>query len=461
MKKTHILLIAGLSIIASLFLVQVSARAASSELGDIRALFETSLASRITSSDVAFTLINATDIDGTSLASSTYGFIIDEGTANEEFVIADCTATACLRAIRGVSGRTGTSSVTTLKKEHRRGASVKITDAPILLYINNMLRGLQRLGTPIKYNSIATTTVAADTNNLVTVGLLNDTAFAGAGVVDANTTVKGNVEIAIQSEAASSTALGGSGATLAIPASMATDTPNTATKASRVLMSDLGGLLKSAWLDLSTYTGKASTTQLTASGEVWLTSSTTLATTTIDVTKIVDSNLNQPLWSLIAATTTAQDQATTTISFPARKLLKIHVDGRIDSNASTYIYFNGDNGINYSYAHPTATGTDYVDYSKVGQIKIPITKYGGTFSSVMDIQNPLKTVHTVIGNSIGETNSVPGTLSSTTLPFMTSFVGVWSTSTAQQITSLSITGQGGVGNGTKSGTIIYVYGSSF
>ena len=62
---------------------------ASFQTPEVRALFETTLASAISSSATSFTLTSATDIDGTALASSTYAFIIDEGTSVEEFVLAD------------------------------------------------------------------------------------------------------------------------------------------------------------------------------------------------------------------------------------------------------------------------------------------------------------------------------------------------------------------------------------
>ena len=121
----------------------------------IVAFFETSLASRITSSATSFTLVSATTKDGSTLASSTYAFVIDEGTANEEVVIADCTGTACTNAVRGVSAITGTSTVAALQKSHGRGASVKITDAPFLLQVVNMFQGVQNIpGTnPLRYDT--------------------------------------------------------------------------------------------------------------------------------------------------------------------------------------------------------------------------------------------------------------------------------------------------------------------
>jgi len=116
------------------------------------AFFETTLASAITSAATTFTLTSATDADGNALASSTYAFVIDEGNSNEEIVLADCTATACTNAIRGVSVLTGTSSVTALQKAHRRGASIKITDAPILMILSRIINGEGDFPNVVRYD---------------------------------------------------------------------------------------------------------------------------------------------------------------------------------------------------------------------------------------------------------------------------------------------------------------------
>lgn len=132
-----------LTALIALALLTGTAFSASSNIAKPVALFETTLASRIASTDSTMTLTSALTKDGSTLATSTYGFIIDEGTASEEFVMADCVATACTNLTRGVSVLNGTSSVTALKKEHRRGASVKITDAPLLIQLYNIVTGLQ------------------------------------------------------------------------------------------------------------------------------------------------------------------------------------------------------------------------------------------------------------------------------------------------------------------------------
>lgn len=177
---------------------------ASFQLPGAVAFFETSLASSISSSATSMTLVSAADAAGTALASSTYAFVIDEGTASEEMVIADCTGTACTNMQRGLSVVTGTTTVAALQKSHRRGASVKITDGPVLLIINRIFRGQMGIEVPIQYaTSVSTTTIGSRTNNVASVGFVTDTAFGstpvavnaggtGATTFTANTFLVGN-----------------------------------------------------------------------------------------------------------------------------------------------------------------------------------------------------------------------------------------------------------------------------
>ena len=179
------------------------------------AFFETTLASAISGSATSFTLTSATDKDGTTLASSTYAFVIDEGSSNEEIVIADCTGTACTNASRGVSVRTGNTEVTALKKSHRRGASVKMTDAPILPLVARILRGEGTVDfTPTTGGNLVTKTYV-------------DALALGTTTVAATESDDGIAELATQTEMASSTYLGGSGSPLVLQSRYATSTAPT------------------------------------------------------------------------------------------------------------------------------------------------------------------------------------------------------------------------------------------
>lgn len=232
---------------------------------EVKALFTTSLASKITSSATSMTLVSATDKDGNTLASSTYGFIIDEGTSVEEFVLADCTGTTCTNMTRGISVSTATTSVAALQFEHRRGASVKITTAPSLVFVMNALKGKQNIENILRYDaSVSTSTIDDDNRNLVNYELLAYTAFNGAAVVNASQTQRGVVEIATQVETASSTSAGGSTALLAIPASNATSTYNSATAALRVVTTQNNGKIDNNFISTSTLLAATSTISIGA-----------------------------------------------------------------------------------------------------------------------------------------------------------------------------------------------------
>lgn len=104
------------------------------------ATYQDSLASRISSSATSFTLVRGTDKQSRNL-NGFYGFVADEGTTSEEFITANCVATACTIVSRGIDVVDGETSVTALKFEHRRGASIKITNFPQLAILSRILNG--------------------------------------------------------------------------------------------------------------------------------------------------------------------------------------------------------------------------------------------------------------------------------------------------------------------------------
>lgn len=274
------------------------------------ALFETSLASSITSSATSMTLVSATTKDGTALASSTYGFIIDEGTVSQEFVRADCTGTTCTNMERGLSVLTGTSTIASLQKAHRRGATVKITDAPLILTLANALNGSQNIPRPIKYapeTSLPTTTIATSRQNLVSVGLLNDTAFNGAGVISANTTSRGVVELATDLEVASSTASGSSGPLVISPTSATSTWTSSTLNALKIPVAQNNGLIDSRWISTSTLFSNATFTGTTTISNS--TGTTTIAGNLL-VTGTTTVNLSQTSLGDIATGVATYDIST-------------------------------------------------------------------------------------------------------------------------------------------------------
>ncbi|MFH2049032.1 MAG: hypothetical protein ABIJ12_06270 [bacterium] len=214
------------------------------------ALFSTTLASAITSTATSFTLTSGTTEDGTTL-SGTYGFVIDEGTSSEEFVLATCVDTACTGATRGVSAITGNTTITALKSSHSRGASVKISDHPQLAIISRIVNGDESFPNALDFDGMLTYTSSGMTSLFTTYDIVNkdyvDTAVT-AGAPNASTTVKGIVEEATDAELAAGTAAGGTSARLFAGGASHSETPG----ANKVCVANASSLLQDGWLGLTT-----------------------------------------------------------------------------------------------------------------------------------------------------------------------------------------------------------------
>lgn len=130
----------------------------------LAAKFESTLASGISALATTATLSSAVIKDGVELVAGTYGFTIDEGTSDEEYIIADVSSTALTNVIRGLSYQDGATSVVALKKSHRKGAAIKITDHPALLYIVEVIAGRQPFDGVIKN---ATNRVISDPRHVI------------------------------------------------------------------------------------------------------------------------------------------------------------------------------------------------------------------------------------------------------------------------------------------------------
>lgn len=104
------------------------------------ALFETSLASPITTSALTMTLV-ANSIRGGGSLSGYQCFTIDEGSAQAEFVCGTVSGTSVTGLERGLSPADGITQDTDLQFSHRRGASVKITDFPLIQRLRSQASG--------------------------------------------------------------------------------------------------------------------------------------------------------------------------------------------------------------------------------------------------------------------------------------------------------------------------------
>ena len=106
----------------------------------VPSLFETSLASPIGVSDSSMTLVKGTDRSGNTI-SGYVCYTVDGGSSAVEYMCGTQAGTAVTGMTRGIDPITGTTMVTALKQTHRRGASVKITDFPVLTILARIING--------------------------------------------------------------------------------------------------------------------------------------------------------------------------------------------------------------------------------------------------------------------------------------------------------------------------------
>jgi len=247
--------------------------------------FETSLVGPISATATSsMTLVTGTTDDGTTL-NGTYGFVIDSGASNQEYVLATCVDTACSNLVRGISVVTGNTSVTALKQSHRRGASVKITDHPLLITLarilngqettpggltfgTNSLTGLNDLAINGALTGITTTPASSATTSAANVQYVNNAVVAGG--VDASSVSKGITYLS--SNASSST----------FPIALNSEEVATTTGANKVVRASSTGLIDTSFINQGAnynFTGSNS-----------FTGTTTLATTSMSVNPILVSN---------------------------------------------------------------------------------------------------------------------------------------------------------------------------
>lgn len=149
------------------------------------AVFQSSLAASMGTSDTSMTLVNGTNKAGDPL-SGYMCFNVDEGTSLEEFMCGTAADTSITSLLRGIDPVDGDTSDSALKKVHRRGASVKVTDYPSLAILSRILNGNETAPNTIKYDGSNTCVSSAD---LCPKSYIDGVVVAGG--VDASTTTKG------------------------------------------------------------------------------------------------------------------------------------------------------------------------------------------------------------------------------------------------------------------------------
>jgi len=260
------------------------------------ASYESSLASKITSSATSLTLVSGVDDAGTSL-SGYICFVIDEGTASREFVCGTASGTAISSMIRGIDMQDGNLEVTALKKSHRRGASIKISDYPILGVLARMLNGDETLPNIMSYASALSFTAAS--NEIPSVKYVDDTVVSGAPV--ASFDGKGIIEMATQEQLGSGAAASSSDSNAFLVASSAFYNV-TSSATTSIPVTDTDGKLQQGYYDLAEawiFTGAH-----TLSSTLGVSGVSTLATTSISDITISNGTINVETFTTVDSTTT-------------------------------------------------------------------------------------------------------------------------------------------------------------
>ena len=147
--------------------------------GVVPAVFETYLASQQATSDMTLTIASGALRDGTSLSGYTC-FTIDSNTPQLEYECGTVSGTTMTVSVRGIDATTGTTTVASLKFQHRRGADVKITDYPALTIMNNQLNGTQVIPAPLVYDPSVSSSSITSSYMLASKQYVDGVAIAGA-----------------------------------------------------------------------------------------------------------------------------------------------------------------------------------------------------------------------------------------------------------------------------------------
>ena len=185
------------------------------------ALFETSLQDRITANDTTMTLVSASTTSGEDVSGYNC-FIVDEGRSDAEFICGTVSGKTVSSLERGISRVTGTSTVALSKFAHRKGASVKITDYPLIQRIRHQLSGTDTIAALLSYVSGTQCNAANASTTICDKAYIDATANQGAATSSESNA--GIARLATALQAASSTDLG-SDTPLVLQAKNATDTP--------------------------------------------------------------------------------------------------------------------------------------------------------------------------------------------------------------------------------------------
>ena len=425
------------------------------------------------------------DLDGTKLTFSSFGssptFTIDPKVRNYEEIIGftgitdngDNTATFT-GLTRDLISQYPYTTIGT-GRAHTAGAIVVFSNNPQMY---NRFAVWENTGTttavwkfgsttPPRYDYVgvqSSGTYIATTSEFASVAYVN--AVTTAGAPNGTVSVKGVYQSATGLQAASSTLLGSTAASLALTSAIATDTPSVpqSVSASSVIISNLAGYIKQAWLNLTenfvtsgAWTFAASVAKpLTLNTLSYVFPSSQSAGTML--TNDGSGNLSWGSgWTLLTSTTTtaAMKVATTTFTGTAQDLRVIISNPNNLSGATFYqLQFNTDLSTNnYGYAVTSFAGSLGNDSGSASQF-INLTPVTSATTSPAFFEIRIKNI---LANAKDVQWSGSLRSSATVAPSVITGAAVWS-NTSAVITSVTFSIGGA--NTIPIGAIIRVYGSN-
>jgi hypothetical protein len=330
-------------------------------------------------SETTFNTTPGTAKDGSSLTTTKIGdFIvitINPGADNEEKISASAVSVSGTTATWTIINRglsfTENAQVTANIKQHAIGETVIISNDDHYLYSQYVNVDDAQTISGIKTFSVSPIVPTPTTDmQAATKKYADDLAIAGSP--DATITVKGISELATQIEMASSTPLGGTGASLVLQSQYATSTPTLT--GLYIPVSENDGKLNQSWLDLSevfSFSGNNS-----FSGTSLFTASSTFTATT----SILANSLNNALIlngidyvfpsSEGSANTVLTENGSGSLSWSSYKYLNASTTGTTVTNSTTETNL-------YSYTIPANTlGT-----SNLLKFKLNVTDFDNDYSN--------------------------------------------------------------------------------
>lgn len=339
------------------------------------ALFETSLASPLSSAGSSMTL-TANAVTGGGALSGYNCFTIDEGSAQAETACGTISGTSVTGLTRGISNANGTSTVAALAFAHRRGANVKITDHPILAILKAQANGEDTYPNKLWFDNLATyssgLSFTTQSNQLSSVKYAEDYANAviAGGAPTSTLTYGGKVELATGAEAALGAALVAEKPLALYSAiSAASSTAN-----NLVVVTNVNGKIDPTFLNGSdnySFTASttfknqlniASSTTINSQKYIWPTLSPTASSSLIVATTSqnqISLGWSQPDFQLLGdCSVTVATTSCNIAGLSAKRNLLVYVNTVGGSgSAEIHMRFNGDTGANYAYNQSVNTAT--------------------------------------------------------------------------------------------------------